>query len=97
MSIVKNGGDGVISVIANAYPKEFTEMVDNFFKGNYSKAEEINLKLANLIESLFLDGSPGGIKAMLEIKGLCKNIVRLPLVKINNETYNIMKKLVSEF
>lgn len=82
------GGDGVISVIANAYPAEFSQMVKACLDLNFEKARKIHFRLFDIIESIYADGSPSGIKALLEIKGLAKNNLRLPLVKINKGLYN---------
>ena len=90
------GADGVISVVANAYPKEFSEMVRWGLAGDFEKARIIHFKLIDFINALFADGSPGGIKAALEIKQLCSNYLRLPLVPVNTETYTLLKKLITE-
>ena len=87
------GGDGVISVIANAYPAEFSQMVRACLDLNFEKAREIHFRLFDIIESIYADGSPSGVKALLEIKGLAKNNLRLPLVKINKGLYNQLAML----
>jgi len=87
------GGDGVISVIANALPKEFSELVNACLNNDYGKAREINFKLMSVIEAIYADGSPSGIKALLEIRGLAKNNVRLPLAKVNKAVYNQLSAL----
>ncbi|MFC2101375.1 4-hydroxy-tetrahydrodipicolinate synthase [Bacteroidota bacterium] len=87
------GADGVISVVANAYPKEFSSMVRYGLEGDFSNARRIHFELIDMINALFADGSPGGIKALLELKGLCKNMVRLPLVDINQDTRDLIHKL----
>ena len=91
------GGDGVISVIANAFPAEFSSMVRHCLENNYEKAREIHFKLFDIIEAIYSDGSPSGVKAMLEIKGLAKNNLRLPLVKVNKAVYNQLSSLYEEF
>lgn len=91
------GGDGVISVIANAFPAEFSSMVRHCLENNYEKAREIHFKLFDIIEAIYSDGSPSGVKAMLEIKGLAKNNLRLPLVKVNKAVYNLLSNLNEEF
>ncbi|MFN2395173.1 MAG: 4-hydroxy-tetrahydrodipicolinate synthase [Bacteroidales bacterium] len=87
------GGDGVISVIANAFPAEFSNMVRHCLQNNYEKAREIHYKLFDIIEAIYSDGSPSGVKALLEIKGLVKNNVRLPIVKVNKGVYNKLSAL----
>ncbi len=86
------GADGVISVVANAYPKGFSSMVKFGMEGDFSRARKIHFQLIDLINALFADGSPGGIKALLELKGFCQNVVRLPLVTINQTTRDLILK-----
>jgi len=88
------GADGVISVVANAYPKEFSDMVRFGLSHSFDKALPLHYSLIDFINSLFIDGSPAGIKAALEIKHLCKNYLRLPLVSVKDEIYNKIKSLV---
>lgn len=83
LPMIAAGADGVISVVANVYPSEFSEMVRLALKGDFSAARVYHYKLFDLIESLFEDGSPSGVKAALEIRGLAPNNLRLPLVKVN--------------
>lgn len=88
------GADGVISVVANAFPSDFSEMVHQCMNGNYKKAREIHYKLLNIIEALFAEGSPGGIKAVLEMKKICNNYFRLPVVGVSKNHYNYIESLV---
>ncbi len=90
------GGDGVISVIANAFPAEFSEMVRLCLNDSFGEARKIHLGLLDFIQAIYADGSPSGVKALMEMKGLCKNILRLPLVKINKSLNNHMSALLSE-
>ncbi len=96
LPLIALGGDGVISVVANAFPGEFSEMVNAAIKGNFQTAKEIHYKFTDLINSLFVDGNPAGIKAALDILGLCSNYLRLPLVKVNKPVYNQIKTLIQE-
>lgn len=96
LPLISLGGDGVISVIANAYPVEFCSMVKYCLKNEFAKAREIYFQLYELIEAIFADGSPSGIKAVLDIKGLAKNNLRLPLVKVNKGLYNHLSILVEK-
>ncbi len=77
------GGDGVISVIANAFPGEFSQMVRLCLDNRFEDAREIHLNLLDIIQAIYADGSPSGVKAVLSMKGLCQNALRLPLVKVN--------------
>jgi len=90
------GADGVISVVANAYPKLFSEMVALGLKGEMKKAREIHFRLTDFIRSVFADGNPAGIKAALEIKEIISNHLRLPLVKVEKAHYNQMLALMAE-
>jgi 4-hydroxy-tetrahydrodipicolinate synthase len=91
------GGDGVISVVANAYPKEFSDMVRFAFDNKMDEAREIHYKLMNIIDALFIDGNPAGIKAALHIKGMIQNNLRLPLVKANKSVYNLLSGMIKDF
>jgi 4-hydroxy-tetrahydrodipicolinate synthase len=86
------GMEGVISVIGNAYPKEFSSMVNHCLQGNWNEAKALHYKLLALMETIFDDGSPGGIKVILNKMGLCENVVRLPLANVNPTTQS---KLIS--
>jgi 4-hydroxy-tetrahydrodipicolinate synthase len=96
LPLLAAGADGVISVVANAYPKEFSEMVRAGLKGDFHKARKIHFLLLEFMNAIFADGSPGGIKAALEIKHLCANILRLPLVSVNEPTYERIKTIVEQ-
>lgn len=87
LPMIALGAEGVISVVANAFPKEFAEMVNLCLKGKFNKARVFHYHLLKFTNALFADGSPSGIKAALEIKGLCKSTVRLPLVKVNKNIH----------
>ena len=90
------GADGVISVTANAFPMEYSEMIQLCLKGNFKKACETQYKLVDIIETLFTEGSPAGVKAALEIKKLCSNNLRLPLTPISKPTYNNLATLMED-
>ena len=96
LPLISSGADGVISVIANAFPKEFSEMVKFAVEGKINAARNIHYKLIDFTNALFTDGSPSGIKAALEIKHLCHNYLRLPLVPVNQETYNLINSLIGQ-
>ena len=79
------GGDGVISVVGNAFPQRFSRMVHNGLEGNFEEARKDHYQLIELIQTLFADGNPGGVKNVLKHLNICKEIVRLPLVPVNKE------------
>jgi 4-hydroxy-tetrahydrodipicolinate synthase len=97
LPIIGAGGDGVISVVANAFPREFSEMVRLGLDGRIANANEIHYRLLEIIQALFADGSPSGVKAVLEHMGLCKSNVRLPLVKVNKSTQALLESLTDSF
>jgi 4-hydroxy-tetrahydrodipicolinate synthase len=90
------GGAGVISVLANAFPAECTEMVNHSLKLNFKSAREIQFRFIEMIELLFADGSPAGVKAMLSIMNLCQNNLRLPLVPVSKAMFTRIQKAIEE-
>lgn len=90
------GGDGIISVISNALPAEFSALVKHCLSNEFNKARQISFSLMDIIEGIYADGSPSGVKALLEMKGLCNNVVRLPLVKINKSLQNQLAQMLDE-
>ncbi|MBP8960363.1 MAG: 4-hydroxy-tetrahydrodipicolinate synthase [Bacteroidales bacterium] len=92
LPIIAEGGAGVISVIANAYPAEWSEMVNYCLKQNFKAAREIFYRFMIIIELLFADGNPAGIKSVMSIMNLCQNTLRLPLVPVGKETYTMIRK-----
>jgi 4-hydroxy-tetrahydrodipicolinate synthase len=88
------GADGVISVAANAYPKEFCSMVHLALSGKFEAALPTLYKLADPIDQLFAEGNPTGVKAALGKLGICKNVLRLPLVPASNKLYADIAKYI---
>lgn len=78
------GGHGVISVIGQAYPEEFSQMIQAGLDGNSARAKELHYDLMPIIDMIFEQGNPSGIKALLNKKGLCENSLRLPLVPVDD-------------
>ena len=91
------GADGVISVMANALPKEMSDMVRLAMKGDLKKALPLHYRMLPLMNAIFEEGNPSGIKALLEIQGSITNILRLPLVKVSKTLYNKLSTLNNEF
>ena len=94
--IIALGGSGIISVLANAFPAATSELVSNALKSNYKSAREIQLRYLEIIELLFIDGNPSGVKAMLSIMNICQNNLRLPLVPVNRTIYTRIQKAIEE-
>lgn len=86
LPLIKSGADGVISVIGNAYAKEFAEMVHLAQAGDYAAAEVIDSRLSELYRLIFVDGNPAGIKVVMELRGMLQNVLRLPLVPATKAT-----------
>ena len=84
LQMIAQGADGVISVVANAYPKDFAAMVRLCLAGEFKKASPLHYKYIDIIASMFAEGSPSGVKAYLAEMGLCKNTFRLPVYKISD-------------
>jgi 4-hydroxy-tetrahydrodipicolinate synthase len=94
--IIASGGAGVISVLANAFPAATSELVTNALKSNFKPAREIQLRYLEMIDLLFVDGNPAGVKAMLSMMNLCLNNLRLPLVPVNRTIYTRIQKAIEE-
>ena len=93
-SMVASGAAGVISVIGNALPKEFSRMIRLEFKGEYEPARKIHHMFTELYSLLFVDGNPAGVKALLNDMGFIENQLRLPLVPTKIETKQKMADIL---
>ncbi len=93
-SMVASGAAGVISVIGNALPKEFSRMIRLEFKGEYEPARKIHHMFTELYSLLFVDGNPAGVKALLNDMGFIENYLRLPLVPTKIETKQKMADIL---
>ncbi len=96
MPLIAAGANGVISVVANAYPAAFSSMVNAALQGKMDEARRLHYLLIPLIDALFSDGSPGGIKAALDCMKIVPNNLRLPVVKVNKATQNLINSLIAE-
>ena len=94
--MISCGAVGVISVIGNALPKEFSRMIRLEFKGEYEGARKIHHRFTELFSLLFVDGNPAGVKAMLHEMGFIENILRLPLVPTRISTLQKMSEILKE-
>lgn len=92
--LITLGAVGVISVIGNALPKEFSRMVRLALNGDYKNALTIHHRFTELFSLLFVDGNPAGVKAMLNLMGACENVLRLPLVPTRITTMEKISKIV---
>lgn len=96
LPIIAAGGTGVISVLANAFPSQCNELVNYSLKNNFKSAREIQFRFLEMIDLLFTEGNPAGVKAMLTIMNLCQNNLRLPLVPVTRPTYTRIQKAIEE-
>jgi len=94
LPLISIGGAGVISVLANAFPCQVSELVNNALEGNYEKASLLHLGMAELISLLFIEGNPAGIKAVMSAMDLVQNNLRLPLTPVSRNTYNRITEVV---
>lgn len=92
--LITLGAVGVISVIGNAFPKEFSRMVRLARAGEYDTARDIHHRFKELFSLLFVDGNPAGVKAMLNSMGFCENVLRLPLVPSRISTFEKIQDIV---
>jgi 4-hydroxy-tetrahydrodipicolinate synthase len=97
LPIIASGGDGVISVVANAFPKDFSDMVRAAIEDDMAKARKLHYKLMDITDQLFADGNPGGIKYALSLLKVCDTYVRLPLVEPNDKVKQKLKDLIKKY
>jgi 4-hydroxy-tetrahydrodipicolinate synthase len=93
LPLIASGADGVISVVANAYPKDFSDMVRFALVHDLKNAQKLHYKLMEITEQLFADGNPGGVKVVLAQKKVTGSSVRLPLVEPNDAVKAKLKKI----
>lgn len=98
LPMIALGASGVISVAANALPKEMSQMVSLALKGDFKKAQQLHYKMLPLMNAMFEEGNPAGVKALLEIatQGQFTNALRMPLVKVSKPLYNKLASLYNE-
>lgn len=89
------GMDGLISVVANAYPKEYSDLVRAGLAGDFAKARKLHYSFLNLVDLLFIDGNPAGVKYVLQQLGICGEELRLPLVPATPSTKAAMDVIIS--
>ncbi|MFQ3297231.1 MAG: 4-hydroxy-tetrahydrodipicolinate synthase [Polaribacter sp.] len=97
LGITLAGGAGVISVIGQAYPKEFSSLINCGLEGKNKEGYAIHFKMMTIIDAIFEENNPAGIKTVLEELGICRNEVRLPLVKASEELHSKITNFVNAF
>ncbi len=90
LPLISIGVEGVISVVANAFPGKFSTMVRQALQGDFIKAKSIHYELIDIINQLFADGNPAGVKKALSLLNITEDYLRLPLVEVNQ---NVSEKL----
>ena len=94
---VTSGGDGVISVIGQAFPQMFSKMIDDGLNNNISSAESINNELCNIISLIFKENNPAGVKFVLSKLNLCNDVLRLPLLSVSKELRSQINEELNNF
>ena len=97
LDLVLNGGSGVISVAAGAFPREFSKIITLAKNRKAQEAKDQFKRMENIINLLFKNGNPSGIKALISIKGFCENILRLPLTPVDKSIYMDIKESIEIF
>ncbi|MBN4051868.1 4-hydroxy-tetrahydrodipicolinate synthase [Cytophagaceae bacterium AH-315-L13] len=97
LPLIACGMDGVISVIANAFPRNFSRMVRHALDGDFDKAKKLHYKLLDVMELLFVEGNPAGVKAALRAMDVTSDKLRLPLVNVGRATFNRIAEEVNKF
>jgi len=95
LPMIACGAEGLISVVANAYPEDYSNMVRLCLAGKFDEAKPIHYKYTDIIASMFAEGSPSGVKAYLSEMGLCKNTFRLPVWPVSEGHYEKIKGLMN--
>lgn len=96
LDLIKAGGDGVISVASNVVPDKMVAMVKSALDKNFEEAEKINNELVPLFEAEFIETNPIPIKYMLSLKGMCKEVYRLPICELSQENKEKVKKVMQD-
>lgn len=94
LPLLAAGADGVISVVGNAFPKEFSQMIQHALKNEFVEAREIHYKLLELTKLLFVEGNPAGIKEVLSHLDICENYLRLPLTPVSQLISERMRRVM---
>jgi 4-hydroxy-tetrahydrodipicolinate synthase len=94
LPMIALGATGVISVVANAYPAVFSDMVRLCLKGDFAAARPLHYQLTDIINSLFAEGSPSGVKAYLSEMGICGNYFRLPVAPVSGGLFEKIRSLM---
>lgn len=97
IELIRRGGDGVISVAADAFPRRFTACIEAARRGDFARAEELYEPLDEAVRALFAEGNPTGVKCALATMGLIGGTMRLPLVSGTPVLENRFRRLIAEY
>ena len=97
LPVIAAGGDGIISVVANAFPAEYSEMVRLCLRHKFDEAQKLHYKLIDITDQLFADGNPGGIKYALSLLKKCDPYVRLPLCEPSDKVKHALAQLIKHY
>ena len=95
LPMIALGATGVISVVANAYPRIFSDMVRDCLRGDFTAALPVHYRLLEVVDTLFAEGSPAGVKAYMQELGLCQDHVRLPVVPVSDALLQRIRGLMA--
>jgi len=94
LQMIAAGAEGLVSVVANAYPRDYSDMVRLCLSGEFSEAQQLHYRYTDIINSMFAEGSPSGVKAYLSEMGLCQNTFRLPVYKVSDKHHQKIRELM---
>lgn len=97
LPLMSLGVSGVVSVVANAFPADFSNMVRLCKDGKFSEALPYHYRLLDIISAIFEEGNPAGVKAILSMRGIVQNYLRLPLVPASEKLYTKLEELISQY
>ncbi len=96
LPMIACGAVGVISVVANAFPLLFSDMIRHCLKGDFAAARPLHYKLTDIINSMFAEGSPSGVKAYMSEMGICENNFRLPVVTVSDGLKEKIREMIKD-
>jgi 4-hydroxy-tetrahydrodipicolinate synthase len=94
LPLIASGADGVISVVGNAFPHEFGNMVHHSLKGEFAEARALHYRLLEITQLMFVEGNPAGVKEVLSHLDICEHYLRLPLVPVSQVTSERMRRVM---
>jgi 4-hydroxy-tetrahydrodipicolinate synthase len=97
LPLLSLGVSGVISVVANAFPEDFSKMVNLCRQDKFKEALPYHFRLVDIISALFEEGNPAGVKAVLTMKGIIQNYLRLPLIPASKKLYDRLERMVNTY